>query len=162
MMCTRGLLWRHWLLGFTRTRRRPRVRPQFRVPISIVRCVRACAPVYARLVECACIGMGASPTRASRLWLGSRACLHSPRIDKCCRCQFGCAGVPKGPLVLPAAFKDKPPTLACHMCGREFGTASLQIHFKSCARKWERKQAELPAVRARVCVCACVCVYVSA
>ena len=57
------------------------------------------------------------------------------------------APIAKAPLVLPAAFKEKPPAVVCHLCGRDFGTTSLAIHIKSCVRKWERKQLELPAVR---------------
>ncbi|CAG9312144.1 unnamed protein product [Blepharisma stoltei] len=38
----------------------------------------------------------------------------------------------------------KPKALLCHICGREFGTASLEIHQKSCAKKWEEKEALKP------------------
>ena len=32
-----------------------------------------------------------------------------------------------------------PPALPhCHLCGRQFGTSSLQIHLKACKEKWER------------------------
>ena len=30
----------------------------------------------------------------------------------------------------------------CHLCGREFGTASLQIHLKACAIKYEREKGK--------------------
>lgn len=30
----------------------------------------------------------------------------------------------------------------CHLCGREFGTASLQIHMKACAKKYEREKGK--------------------
>ena len=30
----------------------------------------------------------------------------------------------------------------CHLCGREFGTASLKIHLKACAEKYEREKGK--------------------
>ena len=38
-------------------------------------------------------------------------------------------GVPGAPPSLPS----------CHLCGRQFGTASLAIHLKACTEKWERE-----------------------
>ena len=32
----------------------------------------------------------------------------------------------------------------CYICGREFGTASLDIHLKSCKKRWETEQAQKP------------------
>ena len=34
----------------------------------------------------------------------------------------------------------RPKTLVCYICGREFGSASLEIHLKSCKKKWENEQ----------------------
>ena len=34
---------------------------------------------------------------------------------------------------------QKPKSLVCYICGREFGTASLEIHLKSCKKKWENE-----------------------
>lgn len=34
-------------------------------------------------------------------------------------------------------FANRPKTLVCHICGREFGTKSLPIHIKACTKKWE-------------------------
>ena len=31
----------------------------------------------------------------------------------------------------------KPKALMCYICGREFGTASLEIHLKTCKKKFE-------------------------
>ena len=31
----------------------------------------------------------------------------------------------------------------CHLCGREFGTASIKIHMKACAEKYEREKGKL-------------------
>jgi hypothetical protein len=65
----------------------------------------------------------------------------------CCHVQRGQGGQGKGPLVLHPAFKDRPPpSVTCHLCARDFGTTSLAIHIKTCERKWERKQRELPPV----------------
>ena len=30
----------------------------------------------------------------------------------------------------------------CHLCGREFGTASITIHLKACAEKYEREKGK--------------------
>ena len=38
----------------------------------------------------------------------------------------------------------RPRTLVCYICGREFGTASLEIHIKTCKKKWEYNQNQLP------------------
>ncbi len=39
---------------------------------------------------------------------------------------------------------DKPPTLLCYLCGREFGTFSLNIHHETCQKKYLRSQEGLP------------------
>ena len=38
----------------------------------------------------------------------------------------------------------KPKTLVCYICGRKFGTTSLDIHLKSCKKKWEAQEAQKP------------------
>lgn len=39
----------------------------------------------------------------------------------------------------------KPKALVCFICGRQFGTNSLDIHIKSCKKKWEAQQELKPA-----------------
>ena len=39
---------------------------------------------------------------------------------------------------------QRPRGLICPLCGKEYGTASLQIHMKSCRQKYELQQQELP------------------
>ena len=39
----------------------------------------------------------------------------------------------------------RPKALVCYICGREFGTASLEIHLKTCKKKWEEREAQKPA-----------------
>jgi len=39
---------------------------------------------------------------------------------------------------------QRPRGLICPLCGREYGTASLQIHMKSCRQKFELQQRDLP------------------
>ena len=39
---------------------------------------------------------------------------------------------------------SKPPGLICHICGREYGTTSLQIHLPQCAKLWKDRQRLLP------------------
>lgn len=43
-----------------------------------------------------------------------------------------------------SGFGAKPKALVCHICGREFGTKSLAIHIKACAKKWEDAEAQKP------------------
>ena len=49
---------------------------------------------------------------------------------------------------LPA---QKPKALMCYICGREFGTASLEIHLKTCKKKWEWEQDQKPPHERRPC-----------
>lgn len=37
--------------------------------------------------------------------------------------------------VRPKGIK-RPKTLICYICGREYGTKSLEIHLKACEKKW--------------------------
>lgn len=39
----------------------------------------------------------------------------------------------------------RPHTVVCYICGREFGSASIGIHEKQCAKKWEEVEAQKPA-----------------
>ena len=32
----------------------------------------------------------------------------------------------------------------CHLCGREFGTASLKIHLRACSERYEREKGKPP------------------
>jgi len=41
-------------------------------------------------------------------------------------------------------FGKKPRALMCYTCGREYGTASLQIHLKSCMKKWNIEEDKKP------------------
>jgi len=41
-------------------------------------------------------------------------------------------------------FGAKPKALMCYICGREYGTSSLQIHIKTCIKKWENEEAKKP------------------
>ena len=38
----------------------------------------------------------------------------------------------------------KPKSVMCYICGREFGTASINIHIKSCQKKWEIEESKKP------------------
>jgi len=38
----------------------------------------------------------------------------------------------------------RPKTLVCYICGREYGTRSLEIHIKTCEKKWDIQQKKLP------------------
>ena len=39
----------------------------------------------------------------------------------------------------------------CYICGREYGTASLEIHLKTCQKKWEIEQQKKPAHERKPC-----------
>jgi len=49
----------------------------------------------------------------------------------------------------PAAPKPpgalRPKALMCYICGREYGTTSLEIHLKTCKKKWDIEQEKKPA-----------------
>ena len=45
----------------------------------------------------------------------------------------------------------KPKALVCYICGREYGTRSLEIHIKSCAKKWDNEQSKLPKSKRKPC-----------
>jgi hypothetical protein len=32
------------------------------------------------------------------------------------------------------------PGLFCYLCGKKFGTSSLEIHLKECKKKWENEE----------------------
>jgi hypothetical protein len=38
----------------------------------------------------------------------------------------------------------RPKALMCYICGREYGTASLEIHLKTCRKKWDTDQEKKP------------------
>ena len=38
------------------------------------------------------------------------------------------------------AIAQRPKALMCYICGREYGTTSLEIHLKTCKKKWEIEQ----------------------
>ena len=51
----------------------------------------------------------------------------------------------------PPAIVQRPKALMCYICGREYGTASLEIHIKTCKKKWEIEQEKKPANQRRPC-----------
>lgn len=38
-------------------------------------------------------------------------------------------------------FAAKPRAVMCYICGREYGTKSIDIHIKSCKKKWVDAEA---------------------
>merc|ERR1712167_519391 len=40
-------------------------------------------------------------------------------------------------------------TVICHICGREFGSASINIHTPQCIKKWEAQEAKKPPAKRR-------------
>lgn len=44
---------------------------------------------------------------------------------------------------------QKPRGVICYICGKEFGSASIPIHVKSCIKKWETEEEKKPANKRR-------------
>ena len=51
----------------------------------------------------------------------------------------------------PSKIIREPPSLTCYIWGRKYGTTSLNIHLKSCKKKWEIEQSQLPKNQRRPC-----------
>lgn len=41
-------------------------------------------------------------------------------------------------------FGAKPRAVVCYICGREYGTKSIDIHVKQCIKKWEDAESQKP------------------
>ena len=39
----------------------------------------------------------------------------------------------------------------CYICGREYGTTSLEIHLKACRKKWDQEQEKKPPAQRKPC-----------
>ena len=39
---------------------------------------------------------------------------------------------------------NRPRTIVCYICGREYGKASIEIHLKTCKKKWEELESQKP------------------
>ncbi|KAL4502371.1 hypothetical protein ABPG72_011958 [Tetrahymena utriculariae] len=50
----------------------------------------------------------------------------------------------KEPEPEPPKMMQRPISLMCYICGREYGTKSLPIHLKTCSEKWEVEQSNKP------------------
>jgi len=48
-------------------------------------------------------------------------------------------------------MNKKPKAVMCYICGREFGSASIEIHLKSCKKKWDVEQSAKPPKERRPC-----------
>ena len=38
----------------------------------------------------------------------------------------------------------RPRGIMCYICGREYGTTSIEIHLKACKKKWEIQEEQKP------------------
>jgi hypothetical protein len=43
----------------------------------------------------------------------------------------------------------RPPAVICHICGRQYGTASIPIHVRTCAKRFEEEEAKKPRAHRR-------------
>ena len=48
------------------------------------------------------------------------------------------------PPPVKAPVIQKPRTVVCYICGREFGTKSISIHEPQCLQKWHNENDKLP------------------
>lgn len=51
----------------------------------------------------------------------------------------------------PIKIIERPKALMCYICGREYGTLSLEIHLKACRKKWDIEQAKKPVEMRKPC-----------
>ena len=49
------------------------------------------------------------------------------------------------------AIISRPKALMCYICGREYGTSSLEIHLKACRKKWDQEQEKKPPAQRKPC-----------
>ena len=75
-----------------------------------------------------------------RLAVHARACSKAPKSER--PASSGAGGTGGGIPSSRGVTKPKHMLPVCHLCGREFGTASLAIHQKSCAEKYEREKGK--------------------
>ena len=38
----------------------------------------------------------------------------------------------------------RPRGVMCYICGREYGSTSIEIHLKACKKKWETQEEQKP------------------
>uniref|UniRef100_A0A914EJD9 Zinc finger protein 474 n=1 Tax=Acrobeloides nanus TaxID=290746 RepID=A0A914EJD9_9BILA len=49
----------------------------------------------------------------------------------------------------PPKAKKPAPTVFCYICGRQFGSKSIEIHQKQCLKKWHLENDKLPKSQRR-------------
>ncbi|KHN87927.1 Zinc finger protein [Toxocara canis] len=49
----------------------------------------------------------------------------------------------------PPRANKPPPTVFCYICGRQFGSRSIEIHIPQCLKKWELQNERLPKSQRR-------------
>ena len=72
-------------------------------------------------------------------------CKRTFNPDALVRHQKTCKGASGGASDKPAGPAQRPRALMCYICGREYGTTSLEIHLKTCKKKWDVEQEKKPA-----------------
>ena len=48
-------------------------------------------------------------------------------------------------------FNKRPAAIVCYICGQQYGTRSLNIHIKTCKKKWGYEQDKLMPKQRRPC-----------
>ena len=46
-------------------------------------------------------------------------------------------------------MKSRPRGIICFICGKEYGTSSIDIHLKTCRKKFEQQEMEKPKASRR-------------
>ena len=91
----------------------------------------------------------ASKTLATNAKASSLSAAKASALGAAGASSLGAAGA--NLLKKPQGAGLKPKSLVCYICGREFGTASLEIHLKTCKKKWEYEQDKKPPNERRPC-----------
>lgn len=75
---------------------------------------------------------------SDRLPVHQRSCKPKPGQEGASGGASGGAPAPKAPVI------KRPPTMVCYICGREFGTKSIDIHEPQCLEKWHVQNNKMP------------------
>uniref|UniRef100_A0A183D0S9 Zinc finger protein 474 n=1 Tax=Gongylonema pulchrum TaxID=637853 RepID=A0A183D0S9_9BILA len=71
-----------------------------------------------------------------RLVVHQRSCLKDKPVSS------NCSTLSTEPP--PKSRHKPPPTVVCYICGRQFGSRSIEIHIPQCLKKWEAENEKLP------------------
>ncbi|XP_072039115.1 zinc finger protein 474-like [Amphiura filiformis] len=99
----------------------------------------ACQSANAQLLPCNNCGRTFAP---DRLPIHQRSC--RPKTATLSEPSVKVDRTPLTPKNTQPKVPAKPKTLICYICGREFGSKSLEIHEPQCLKKWNIQNKQLP------------------